>query len=219
MAKRRQKRKAARPAEILQAAVEEFSENGFAGAKIEAIAVRAGVAKGTVYLYYATKEELFEAIVRNRISPVFKIVSGIVKLWPGSQAALLKKIITRFYSEIVENDMRRMILKTLISESDRFEQLAKFYHKEILVPARKMLGQIVRNGINRGEFRDTHIVNEPLVLVGPALTAAIWKMTFERSEKLNTQRWLEAHVDLVVHGLRKTLDDSIPGHQSNNLND
>lgn len=219
MAKRRQKRKAARPAEILQAAVEEFSENGFAGAKIEAIAARAGVAKGTVYLYYATKEELFEAIVRDRVSPVFQIISGIVKLWPGSQAALLKKIVTRFYSEIVENDLRRMILKTLISESDRFEQLAKFYHKEILVPARKMLENIVRNGISRGEFRDTPIVNEPLVLVGPALTAAVWKMTFEGSEKLNTKRWLEAHVDLVVHGLIKTSDDSIPGHGSNNLND
>lgn len=199
MAKRRQ----ARPAEILQAAIEEFSESGFAGAKIEAIAARAGVAKGTVYLYYATKEELFEAIVRDRVSPVFKIISGIVKLWPGSQAALLKQIIPRFYSEIVENDMRRMILKTLISESDRFEQLAKFYHKEILVPARRMLKSIVRNGINSGEFRDTPIANEPLVLVGPALTAAIWKMTFERSEKLDTKRWLEAHIDLVVHGLKK----------------
>ncbi|MCC7336455.1 MAG: TetR/AcrR family transcriptional regulator [Pirellulaceae bacterium] len=199
MAKRRQ----ARPAEILQAAIEEFSENGFAGAKIEAIAARAGVAKGTVYLYYATKEELFEAIVRDRVSPVFKIVSGMVKLWPGSQTALLKQIIPRFYSEIVENDMRRMILKTLISESDRFEQLAKFYHKEILVPARKMLKNIVRNGIKNGEFRDAPIAIEPLVLVGPALTAAIWKMTFERAEKLDTKRWLDAHVDLVVHGLKK----------------
>ena len=207
MVKRRQKRKEARPAEILLAAIDEFSENGFAGAKIEAIAARAGVAKGTVYLYYATKEELFEAIVRDRVSPVFKIISGIVTLWPGSQATLLKQIISRFYSEIVENDMRRMILKTLISESDRFEQLANFYHKEILVPARKMLKNIVRNGINKGEFRDTPIANEPLVLVGPALTAAIWKMTFERSEKLNTKRWLEAHVDLVIHGLRKTSDD------------
>ncbi len=207
MAKRRQKRKEARPAEILQAAIEEFSENGFAGAKIEAIAARAGVAKGTVYLYYATKEELFEAIVRDRVSPVFKIISGIVKLWPGSQVTLLKQIIPRFYSEIVENDMRRMILKTLISESDRFEQLADFYHTEILVPARKMLKSIVRKGINRGEFRDTPIAIEPLVLVGPALTAAVWKMTFERAEKLDTRRWLEAHVDLVIHGLKKTSDD------------
>lgn len=207
MAKRRQKRKEARPAEILQSAIEEFSESGFAGAKIEAIAARAGVAKGTVYLYYATKEELFEAIVRDRVSPVFKIISGIVKLWPGSQTTLLKQIIPRFYSEIVENDMRRMILKTLISESDRFEQLATFYYKEILVPARKILKNIVRSGINNGEFRDTPIAHEPLVLVGPALTAAIWKMTFERSEKLDTKRWLEAHVDLVVHGLRNTSDD------------
>jgi len=74
---------------------------------------------------------------------VFQIASGIVKLWPGSQAALLKQTMSRFYSEIVENDMRRMI----------------------------------------------------------------WKMTFERSEKLNTKRWLEAHVDFVVHGLSKTSDD------------
>ncbi len=204
MAKRRGKRKEARPAEILQAATEEFSENGFAGAKIVDIATRAGVAKGTVYIYFNTKEEIFEAIVRDRISPVFKLVSGIVKFWPGSQATLLKQIITRFYSEIVENEERRMILKTLISESDRFEELANFYFQEILVPARKMFKKIIKKGIDKGEIRDTSIVNEPMVIVGPALMAAVWKMTFESSENLNTQRWLEAHVDLVLHGLQNT---------------
>jgi len=200
--KSRRRRKEARPTEILQAAVEEFAENGFAGAKIDAIAARAGVAKGTVYLYYSTKEEIFEAIVRDKVSPVFKMVSGIVKLWPGSQAGLLKKIISRFYSEMVENDDRRMILHTLISESDRFEHLAAFYHKEILQPARKMIGGIIRKGIQNGEFRDTPIKNEPAVIMGPAMMAAIWKMTFEKTEKLQTKRWLEAHLDLVVHGLK-----------------
>ena len=146
------KRKEARIAEILQAAVEEFSENGFVGAKIEAIAVRAGVAKGTVYIYYNTKEEVFEAIVRDRISPVFKLISGIVKLWPGSQAMLLKQIISRFYSEIVENEERRMILKTLISESARFEDLAKFYFQEILVPARKMFKSISKRVSKKESF-------------------------------------------------------------------
>lgn len=198
------KRKEARIAEILQAAVEEFSENGFVGAKIEAIAARAGVAKGTVYIYYNTKEEVFEAIVRDRISPVFKLISGIVKLWPGSQAMLLKQIISRFYSEIVENEERRMILKTLISESARFEDLAKFYFQEILVPARKMFKSIIKKGIKKGEFRDTPIVNEPIIIVGPALMAAVWKMTFESAERLNTKRWLEAHLDLVIHGLQNT---------------
>ncbi len=205
--KPRQRRKEARPSEILQAALLEFSENGFAGAKIEAIAARAGVAKGTVYIYYSTKEEIFEAIVRAKVSPVFNLIAGIVKLWPGSQATLLKKIITRFYSEMVENDERRMILKTLISESDRFEELAKFYHKEIIVGARKMISQIIQKGIDKGEFRDSPIKYEPAVIMGPAMFAAVWKMSFEKAEKLNTKRWLEAHIDLIVNGLRKTSDD------------
>lgn len=207
MKKQHKKRKAARPAEILQAAIEEFAENGFAAAKIEAIAHRAGVAKGTVYLYYSTKEDLFEAIVRDRVSPVFRLIFGIVKLWPGSQAALLKQILTRVYSEIVENEVRRMILRTLIAESDRFEQLATFYHQEILVPARKMFKQIIKKGIDKGEFRDTPIVNEPMVIVGPVMMAAVWKMTFEKSEQLNTGRWLEAHLDLVIHGLLQTSEE------------
>ncbi len=205
--KPRQRRKEARPAEILQAAIKEFSVIGLAGAMIEAIAARAGVAKGTVYIYYSTKEEIFEAIVRDKVSPVFRLIAGIVKLWPGSQATLLKQIITRFYSEMVENEERRMILKTLISDSDRFEKLAKFYHKEIIVGARKMIGQIIQKGIDKGEFRDSPIKYEPTVIMGPAIFAAVWKMSFEKAEKLKTQRWLEAHIDLIVNGLRKTSDD------------
>lgn len=205
--KPRKRRKEARPSEILQAAVEELAECGFAGAKIDNIASRAGVAKGTVYLYYSTKEELFEAIVRDRISPVFGLITKMVKLWPGSSTSLLKKIIEKFYSEMVENEERRMILRTLISESSRFGELAAFYHAEILVGAKKMLRSIIKRGIKNGEFRDTPIAKDPRVIVGPAIFAAIWKMTFEDAEKLNTKQYMEAHLDLVIHALRKNCDD------------
>ena len=200
-AKRRERRKEDRPAEILQAAVDEFAEKGFANAKIQAIATRAGVAKGTVYLYYTTKEELFEAIVRDRIQPVYATAAAMSKQWQGSQAELLQRIIHHFYEQMIENEERRMILKTLISESDRFDELAGFYHREILAGARMMLRDLIRKGIESGEFRDGPYSKEPMILVGPAIFAAVWKMTFEATEKLKTRRWLEAHVDLMLRGV------------------
>lgn len=199
--KPRERRKDERPAEILQAAVEEFAENGFANAKIQSIATRAGVAKGTVYLYYATKEEIFEAIVRDRIQPVFAMASAMSEQWQGTQADLLRQIVTHFYGQMIENDERRMILKTLISEGGRFSELAAFYHREILVGARKMLRELIRRGIEAGEFRDGAYAKEPMILVGPAIFAAVWKMTFDSVEKLNTKRWLEAHLDVILRGV------------------
>ncbi len=200
-AKRRERRKDDRPAEILQAAVTEFAEQGFANAKIQSIATRAGVAKGTVYLYFTTKEEIFEAIVRDRIQPVFAVAATMSQQWQGSQADLLRRIITHFYGQMIENDERRMILKTLISEGERFGELAAFYHREILVGARKMLRELIRKGIEAGEFRDGAYAKEPMILVGPAIFAAIWKMTFDSVEKLNTKRWLAAHLELILQGV------------------
>lgn len=199
--KRRQRRKEDRPGEILQAAINELREQGFAGTKIESIAARAGVAKGTVYLYYSTKEEIFEAIVRARISPVFGQMVDLVAKWPGNTADLLIYVIEKFYAEMVENDERRMILKTLIAEGDRFGELASFYHREVLVGARKMMQVIVKRGIESGEFRQTAVVDEPHVIAAPAILAAIWKMTFESYEKLQMDRYIQAHIDLVLQGL------------------
>jgi AcrR family transcriptional regulator len=202
--KARQRRKEDRPGEILQAAVEEFAEYGFGAAKIENIAKRCGVAKGTVYLYYATKEDLFEALVRDRIKPFIGQVDAMVSMWPGSSSDLLRKLVGMFYSEMIEDDERRMVLRILISEGGRFEHLAKFYYDEVLSGARRLLSQVIQNGIASGEFRDTPIAKEPRVIVGPAIFAAVWKMTFDKAEKLKTKQWMEAHIDLVVHGLKKS---------------
>ncbi len=199
--KRRERRKDDRPAEILQAAVAEFAEHGFANAKIQSIAARAGVAKGTVYLYFTTKEQIFEAIVRERIQPVFARAAAMSEHWQGTQAELFRQIIMHFYGQMIENDERRMILKTLISEGERFRELAAFYHREVLVGAKKMLRELVRKGIESGEFRDGAFAKEPMILVGPAMFAAIWKMTFDSVEKLNTRRWLDAHIDVVLEGI------------------
>lgn len=201
--KKRERRKDERPAEILKAAIAEFAERGFGAAKIENIAKRCGVAKGTVYLYYATKEELFEAMVRDQIRPNEAEAKMLFESWQGSAFELLKIMTTRLYLDSIDNAERRMVLKILISESDRFEHLARFYYDEFLSNADDMLRKIVKMGIDSGEFRDSPIAKEPRVLIAPAIFAAVWKMTFEKAEKLKMQRWLDAHLDLILHGLKK----------------
>ena len=119
--KKWERRKDSRPAEILEAAEQEFAEQGFASARIESIAKRAGVAKGTVYLYFKTKEALFEGLVRARISPVFSRAATMAEQWPGPQAELLKMLLNHLYKELVDSEQRRMILRTLIAEGGKFE--------------------------------------------------------------------------------------------------
>ena len=195
------RRKDDRPLEIIQAAIEVFAEKGFAGARIEEIAKRAGAAKGTVYLYFDTKDKLFEAVVREYISPFLKGTEDMVSDFPGPASELLRKVIERAYSELVSNQQRRAIMRILISEGSRFPQLSQFYYQEILAGAERMLRRIIERGIQRGEFRNAPALDVPQVLMGPAIMAAVWKMTFDTAAPLPLKKFAQAHIDLVLHGL------------------
>ena len=197
----RRRRKEARPGEIVQAAVAEFSENGFAAAKIERIAARAGVAKGTVFVYYPSKDDLFAAVVRENIGPVFGGLDQILTTWNGSMSDLLINFISHLYSDLIDRPERRVVMKILVSEGSRFPQLAEFYHREVMTGARKMIRKIIRRGVKTGEFRDGPAAAHPEVLVGPAIMAAVWKMTFEPFEPLRLTAYRRAHIDLILHGL------------------
>lgn len=206
--KRRRRRKAARPHEILDAAVEVFAEQGFAAAKVDEIARRAGIAKGTIYLYYRTKEELFEAMVRARIAPVFSRLDQLTLHPDISAAEVLELVIRNIYRSIIHSPERRVIMKLIISEGSQFPQLVAFYHREILAGAEAMLRRIVARGIERGEFRAGAATAEPRVLIGPAMMAAVWQMTFAAVAPLDEARYTEAHIDLLLHGI---LVDKPPG--------
>lgn len=198
----RKRRKHARPGEILAAAIEAFAEHGFAGATVEDIARRAGVAKGTVYLYFQTKDELFEALVRDEIGPTFSQVGDLVNSLPGSASDVITRVIEHMYSNLVGNERRHTIMRILISEGARFPQLARFYHDEILAGARDLIGAVIARGVASGEFRDTPVQHDPQVIVGPALQAAVWKMAFEDVAPMDLERHRRAHLDLVLNGLR-----------------
>lgn len=200
--KKRTRRKEARPNELMAAALQAFAERGFAGTKIDDIAELAGVAKGTVYLYFDTKDALFEAIVRENISPIFDQLDALAGDSEVSTSDLLTKLIERIYKELIDHPARRVIMQVLISEGSRFPHLTQFYHDEVIAKGKRIMRKLIKRGIDRGEFRVTPALTHPEVIMGPAILAAIWKMTFEQASPLNIKQFIGAHVDVILNGLR-----------------
>ncbi len=200
--KKRQRRKDERPSEILEAAMAVFIEQGFGGAKIIDIAKQAKVAKGTVYLYFETKEEIFQAVVRQYIQPTHTDIRQLASKLEGSCSEILALIIHRFYQEFVGNEQRRAIMQILISEGHRFPELTEFYYQEIISKAEKMMKHIIKRGIETGEFQESPAQRIPAVIMGPAVMAAIWKMIFDNASKLNLKKYAEAHVEMVLNSLQ-----------------
>src|SRR6202789_1929992 len=137
----RRRRKAERPQEILEAAFAEFSRNGYAMTTLDQIAERAGVTKGTIYVYFENKEHLFISMVREITKTTLDIVHGMFESHEGSTADLLRAQFSFIYQHIVEDRRRREVVRMLIAEAARFPELADRYHAEILQPCMELLKQ------------------------------------------------------------------------------
>jgi AcrR family transcriptional regulator len=198
--KRRRRRKEARPAELIEAGLQEFAEKGFAATRLEDVAARAGVVKGTIYLYFENKEALFRAAIHSRTAPAIADVQGIVDTFPGDTESLLRLVFHTMYEKLVKGDVR-IILRIMISEGHRFPEIPEYYHANTIHIAKQLLTKILRRGIERGEFRADIPIEYPVVVVAPAITAAMWMMTFDRFDPLDIDAYAAAHVDIVLNGL------------------
>jgi AcrR family transcriptional regulator len=181
---------------IVHAALEEFILRGFAAARIGDIAERAGVAKGTVYLHFTDKEAMFEAIVRDALSPV---VAGLRSIEPSADMpvrAALERIALPLLREIVES-RRGDVLRLLISEGRRFPRLATFYHAEILTPAMANLRRLLRHAAERGELRNPAVADFPHLMAAPMLVSVIWQGLFQRLDPLDFEGLFRTHLDTV----------------------
>jgi AcrR family transcriptional regulator len=197
----RRRRKAERPQEILEAAFAEFSRNGYAMTTLDRIARRAGVTKGTIYVYFENKEHLFISMVREITKAATGTVQGMFESHEGSTADLLRAQFSFIYEHIVENRRRREVVRMLIAEAPRFPALADRYHDEILRPCLDMLRQAIQRGIDRGEIRDSSIVNSPQVVIAPIALVDLWMMMFGDRQPLDLKAYFDAHLDLVLNGL------------------
>ncbi len=198
---KRRRRKSARPGEIIEAGVAEFAEKGFAATRLDDVAARAGVVKGTIYLYFDGKEDLFEKAVISRVGPAFETFEGLVAKAEGSSEDLLRTMITIGYRTIIETDAKAL-LRIIIAEGPRFPAITAFYHQTFIAKGQHLLSQIIRRGIERGEFREGPAADLPLVIMAPMILTAIYKQTFERHQPIPTDAFLNAHLDLIFGGLR-----------------
>ncbi len=189
--------------EILAAAFEEFAANGFAGARLEDMAQRAGVGKGTIYLYFKNKEALFRAVLRGLIHDVFRQFQVLARTFAGSAEELVRNVLSRQYAGIVKNPKARAMFRLLIAESHKFPQLADVYFREVITPGVNALRLVIDKGMASGEFRKTKIAEFPQVLVGPAVLAVVWALILGERQQLDLDGYMEAHVELLLHGLSK----------------
>lgn len=188
---------------ILNAALDVFIEKGFADTRLDDVAARAGVAKGTIYLYVSSKTALFEELVRSAIrSPIEGIGAQVLALdLPIDET--LKMILTKIREEVLET-RRRDIAQLIISEAGRFPELAGLYHRQVLSQGMHLLRRVIERAAERGEIRADAIGRFPQLIIAPVLLALLWTNLFQEYEPLDVKAMLDAHVDLLLNGLRRT---------------
>jgi len=197
-----QRRKAARPAEIVAAALDVFVERGFAATTLAEVARRAGVTKGTVYLYFDSKDALLKAVVRETIVPAIARGEQLVAGHRGSAAELLRELIGKWWESIGET-RQSGIPKLMMAEAGNFPDLARFYYDEVVSRGHRLMAGVIERGIGSGEFRPVNVAAAVRLLLAPLLYAANWRHSFAlcTSERFDIAAYLDAHADIYLHGI------------------
>lgn len=203
-----------RPAHILTAALEAFVENGFAATRLEDIAERAGVAKGTLYLYFENKEALFKAAVRENIVPILERAEKRVEEFEGSSRDLLVEVVRNWWASMHESRITGLP-KLVLAESSHFPDAARVYFDEVVVRVRGLFARALRRGIASGEFRPVDVDYTVRVAMAPVVMALIWKHSMVKCQidGLDFDRQLNALIDVLLHGVvrESTADSANPG--------
>jgi len=188
-------RQAERRDAILAAALEEFAVSGFAATRLDDVARRAGVAKGTIYLYFRDKESLFQELVRASLSPmVGTIETAQIANLPAR--AIAETIADLFVREIF-GTRRKDVIRLMITEGARFPKLAEFYYHEVIERVTAALRAIMTRAAARGELSSDALARFPQLLVAPALVALVWNSMFDRFAPLDIRDLMRAHLDIL----------------------
>ncbi len=202
---RPQRWKEQRHQQILEAAFEEFAAKGYESTRLDDVAKRAEIAKGTIYLYFKNKELLFRAVLRDQITHVLHDFEEYAHNSSASAEELVRELLVRQYSELVANAKARSIIRLLISESHKFPQLAEIYYNDIILPGVSTIRLILEKGASSGEFRPTAVAQFPQILLAPGILAVLWSLIFGDRHALELESYREAHLQFVLSGLHGAL--------------
>jgi AcrR family transcriptional regulator len=190
----RSNRRADRRQAILAAALEEFSARGFAAARLDDVAAGAGVAKGTIYLYFRDKEALFQDLIRE-MSPVVSTIQAALAL-DLPMRAVAEQAVEVFVREVY-GTRRKDIIRLVLSEGPRFPKLADFYYREVLSKILPAVRALLRRAKERGELRNDAIIAFPQLIGAPGIIAIVWSAMFDRHDPLDVRALMRAHLDLL----------------------
>jgi AcrR family transcriptional regulator len=197
---RNRRRKQARPQEIIDSALNLWATRGFSDTKIEDIAKGAGIAKGTVYLYFKSKEALFEAAVKERLTPTMEGIAQVAK--DSNQHS--RDLLTIFYESVYEEFFGHgsvVLIKVLIAEGQRFPTLAETYREAAMSRAMGLIKILLQRGIDRGELDQQAADLDPRLIMAPVMIFIVWGIVFGEYKKEEFNRLVNQHIELIFKGL------------------
>ena len=186
---------------IMAAALDQFSQAGFAAARLDDIAAAAGIAKGTIYLYFESKERLLEALVASTIGAPLEMIEKAVA---GSSAPASEQLrqFGQFLARAAVDPDRRRVVHLVFSEGARFPAIARFHHREVISRGSALVRAIIAKGRASGEFAHAEPENFPQLVIAPALVAAVWLHVFDEIEKLDAPALIAAHFEMLLRALK-----------------
>ena len=193
---RYQRRKEDRPQEITEAAFAVFAEKGYAAARVEEVARRAGVSKGLTYLYFKTKEELFKAVIK---SVVVRRIDALLKTLESTEMSseeFLRGPLLEFMKSVPGSPIA-IVIRLLISEGQRHPDLVDFYWDNVVARGLTAITNFVSRGVERGEFRETAVTDLPQLVLAPMMLSMIWRILFAKRE-LDTDKFMETQIDMLL---------------------
>lgn len=212
---KRERRKEARPRELLAAALDLFVEKGFAATRAEEVAKRAGVSKGTLFLYFSSKEDLFKAVVRENISGRFGEWNVELDNYQGSSADMLRYCVQAWWDHIGSTKAAG-IMKLMMSEAGNFPELAAFYNLEVIQPGHELLQRVLQRGVDRGEFRALDQKYGVYTILAPMLFLATWTNSWgachEAGMQIDPEQYIDVQVETILYGL-STREPQVPPPQ------
>jgi AcrR family transcriptional regulator len=199
---RRADRAAERRTAIVQAAMDEFIARGFAATRLDDIAKRAGVAKGTIYLHFKDKESMFEELIRTAIVPFVGRLAA--PLPAGGSVRDMVEALAKMFLQEVAGTRRGDLVRLIIAEGPRFPAIADFYYREVVSRGLAAMRALIQLAITRGEIREPKLVQHPQLMIAPMMVAVLWKSLFERHAPLDAEAMLQTHLDLIFGPRRPT---------------
>lgn len=195
-----QRRKEDRPAEITQAALAAFAEKGYAATRVDEVAKRAGISKGLLYLYFKTKEDLFKAVIRSFLSPrIDALISNIEKTELSAEEFLRGPFLA--FARSLPNSPAKILIRLMIAEGPKHPDLIAWYWDNVVSRALDALRTLIKRGVANGEFHESALNEFPQLLVTPVFFSVIWMIIFQPHSNLDTDRFIEAHVEMVLDSI------------------